>query len=156
MRFSTDGAGISVQRRDTRRGGDVDSVVLAASATAELSDPCRCGRRHVYLALAHSDQPQRQVMTESLGVTGKSTARATDGSRVSPPGLLRHVTRQLTPDANRCIQISRRFRLTNSAARSRCTEAVVAQRLCLHDGSLRHTGWDVFSKSAPQSGRRIR
>ncbi len=68
MGFCMHAAGISVQRSDTRRGCGIDAVILAAPATGVLPDPRRCGRCHIHHGFIHRDQPQRQVVTESLGV----------------------------------------------------------------------------------------
>jgi hypothetical protein len=60
--------GIALQGCHTRSGSSIDAVVLAATATGELPNPCGRGRRNVEDDLAASQQPQCQMMPKTVGV----------------------------------------------------------------------------------------
>jgi hypothetical protein len=57
-----------VERSDTRCGGSIDDVGLAAASLRKLSDSCSCGRGHVEHDLAPSNEPLRQMSTKAAGV----------------------------------------------------------------------------------------
>jgi hypothetical protein len=66
--------GIALQRRDTGCCGGIDAVVLAATAAGEFPDPRGRGRRNIEDDLAKSQQPQRQVVSEPVGVLDRPAA----------------------------------------------------------------------------------
>jgi len=60
-------ADIALQCCDTGRSR-VDAVSLASAAAGEFPDPCGYRRRDIHNDLAQGQQPQRQVVSETVGV----------------------------------------------------------------------------------------
>lgn len=65
------GAGIALQRGDTGRGGGIDAVVLAPAAAGEFPYARGRGGRNVQDDLTACQQPQRQVVSEPVGVLNR-------------------------------------------------------------------------------------
>src|SRR5258705_4279634 len=60
--------GIALQGSDTGCCCGIDAVVLAATAAREFPHACGRGRWNIEDELAACQQPQRQVVSESVGV----------------------------------------------------------------------------------------